>query len=73
MPPEARCGFFEAENGGGAGAAVGEDVVDSAGQGFDWAVVGAGAFVVDALAFDAALLVGNSHGGFGGLEQCREW
>ena len=73
MLPEAGGGLFETEDFGGASAAVGHDVVDSTGQGLDWAVGIASAFVVDALTFDSALLIGDSHGGFGSFEQFSEW
>ena len=71
--PEAGGGLFEAEDGGGSRATIGHDVVDSAGEGLDWAVVITSAFVVDALTFDATLLIRDSHGGLSSFEQFPEW
>ena len=51
-------GVVVGEDAGSGWAMVTEDVMDPAGKGFDGAVGGAGAFLVDALAFDAILLVG---------------
>jgi hypothetical protein len=45
------------------GPSMGQHVVDTTGQGFDGTVVGAGAFLVDALAFDPIFLVWHSDGG----------
>ena len=50
-------------------AAVGEDVMDLTGKGFDWAVVVASAFLVDCLSPGAILLVVNSEGGLMCLEE----
>ena len=64
MFPDARCGFFVAEDGCVVGSTIGHDVMDSSCQGFDGAIDVAGAFVVDALSFDTTLLIRNSHSGF---------
>ena len=45
------------------GATIGEDVVDSPGKGFDRAVDGSSAVIMDALPFDSILLVGDGEGG----------
>ena len=52
---------------------MGQDVVDSTGQGLDWAVEGASAFLVDALAFDTILLIGHANGGLCCSEEGGEW
>ena len=44
---------FDSVNGGGRGAAIGEDVVDPAGEGFDGTVDGSGAVAGDALPLGA--------------------
>ena len=49
-----------------------ENVMNPGGKRFDWAVIGAGAFLVDALAFDAVFLIRHSDGGFGCCEQKLE-
>ena len=62
-----RVGKVEKASGGRAGVA--ENVMNPGGKRFDWAVIGAGAFLVDALAFDAIFLIRHSDGGFGCCEQ----
>ena len=52
---------------------MGQDVGDSTGQGLDWAVEGASAFLVDALAFDTILLIGHANGGLCCSEEGGEW
>ena len=73
MFPDARCRFFVAKDGCVVGSTIGHDVMDSSCQGFDGAIDVAGAFVVDALSFDATLLIGYSHCGFCCLQKFVEW
>jgi hypothetical protein len=55
------------------GAVVAQDVVNTAGEGVDGTVDGAGAFLLDALAFDSIFLVGHSNGGFSRRQKCSQW
>ena len=57
---------------GGEGALVAENVVDPACKGFDRAVGGACAFLMDTLAFDTIFLVGHSNGGLCSIEECSQ-
>jgi hypothetical protein len=53
-------GVAVVENAGVDWAVVAENVVDPTGQGFDGAIDGASAFLMDALAFDSIFLVWDS-------------
>jgi hypothetical protein len=52
---------------------VAQDVVNTAGEGVNGTVDGAGAFLVDALAFDSIFLVGHSNGGFSSSQKHSQW